>query len=413
MLINFEIDKSRVTEIRMDGNAYYTMPLLGPENEYFSFYNVVVCEFKDKDPEAFLLGYFPDDNYITGLQTGETTRFTGDTTIQTLDYEKALNSNSCYTTVVPMCSNVDGGHRRGEACDPDYYYTASFTTCVIGSLDSPGGGPGPGGGHPGDSGFDGASGNGGGSTTSSNLPFDFATEPISHLDTSSYNLLKVTLGITDRDQLHYLWIKPLIAEKLFDFIKDNSYSSPAKEFAKKVIYAKTYEDFNGIYELPLFQQDPYSVWGKLSQKEKDLIESFPMRAYNIFQNRPIAEAETIRRFNKNGVNDKSDAFRHAYFNALNSRKIGKYYAGLFSDAHESDVSTALRKEKEMDLFNNNIGHSFATGFPGISNAGLSNEVYKKVTDGSLRYLSPINKSDPNYRITHGITTNTKLVPTNK
>ena len=233
---DFEIDRSRVTEMRIDGNAYYTMPLLGPENEDFSFYNVVVCEYEEKDPEAFLLGYFPDDNYINGLQTGETTRFTGERTLQILDYEKLLSAHgsTCSYVTIPMCNWGGSGHKRGSNCTEAYFYNDRQLVCVY-SGDPTGGGPGPGGGHSGDSGFDGASGNGGGSTTSSNLPFDFATEPISHLDTSSYNLLKVTLGITDRDQLHYLWIKPLIADKLFEFIESNSYASPAKEFVRETI----------------------------------------------------------------------------------------------------------------------------------------------------------------------------------
>lgn len=164
--------------------------------------------------------------------------------------------------------------------------------------------------------------------------------------------------------------------------------------------------------------------GDLTDAEKLLVNLFPLQALIIRENKLPAESETQARFGTNGINDKSDAFRHAYFNAMNSNDAGDTIARLFSNAHESEVSLNLILEKQMDLFNNNVGHIIgdnASFF--ISDGELSNLVYQKILNGSLNYLFPINYNDPNFwdkpQTTtpndgdHGITNLTQLIPTNQ
>ncbi|MER3374110.1 MAG: hypothetical protein RIM83_05685 [Allomuricauda sp.] len=129
--------------------------------------------------------------------------------------------------------------------------------------------------------------------------------------------------------------------------------------------------------------------------------------------REKVENETIARFGHNGLNDKSDAFRHAFFNVINAKKVGQYTARLFSDAHESEVPQHLAKEKQMDLFNNNVGHHSISGNSMKSENELANIIYQKLLNGDLRYLSPININDPNFPYTHGISNLTKLIPTDQ
>jgi hypothetical protein len=189
------------------------------------------------------------------------------------------------------------------------------------------------------------------------------------------------------------------------------------------------------------------TYDKLTQAEKDLVKKYPAAAYMISKNKTAAEVETKDRFGDNGLNDKSDAYRHAFFNALNQRDCGKdpstqeSIAKLFSDAHETDTPPQLEKEKQMDLFNNSIGHVVGNvTFPIFtSNNTLSNDVWDKLVSGELRYLKPIlpppllfpngqpnphgaANGDPNYygaggianeqTATHGITSQTQLTPTN-
>ena len=181
------------------------------------------------------------------------------------------------------------------------------------------------------------------------------------------------------------------------------------------------------------EKDNYGQYESLNVSEKAVVKRYPTHAYITSKNKLVVEQETIAIFGKNGLNDKSDAFRHAYFNAMNRRDLGidpmtiQNIAKLFSDAHESEVPTQLQKEKDMDLWNNAIGHLIGeVMFPILtSNSTLSSEVQTKLINGELRYLSPLlsQTNDPNYfgtngtnnilTATHGITTSTLLKPTNQ
>ncbi len=162
----------------------------------------------------------------------------------------------------------------------------------------------------------------------------------------------------------------------------------------------------------------------LTAEEKVLVALFPAQALIIMGNKEPAETETENRFGNNGINNKSDAFRHAFFNAMNSNDAGDFVARKFSNAHESETPQNLILEKQMDLHNNNIGHNIgnnASTF--ISDQELSNLVYQSLIWGSLRYLFPINYGDPNFWDDpttpepndgdHGITSSTQLIQTNQ
>ncbi len=174
-------------------------------------------------------------------------------------------------------------------------------------------------------------------------------------------------------------------------------------------------------------------YNQLTAEERNLIKQYPGQAYLISKNAEKAQTETRRLFNGvNGLNDKSDAFRHAFFNAMNERDCGKdqnlnSIAKKFSDAHESEVPLPLKLEKDMDLFNNAIGHAVGdVMFPiFVSDNSLSEDVMEKIIDGSLRYLSPLDKiaSRP-YDLNqdgiqdcltclNGIISTTSLTPTNQ
>ena len=152
-----------------------------------------------------------------------------------------------------------------------------------------------------------------------------------------------------------------------------------------------------------------------------LIMSYPQQAFLISQNASIAEDETTSRYTKNIVNDKSDAFRHAYWLALNKKSVGIFFTILFANAHESSTPAKFQPEKEMDLYNNDKGISLDNVRPKpVTNAMLAIAAWNAVQNGRCVYLSPINNSDicfwgcaGNELGTHGITSQTYLIPTNQ
>ena len=122
---------------------------------------------------------------------------------------------------------------------------------------------------------------------------------------------------------------------------------------------------------------------------------------------------------------------------MNRRDLGldpmtlENIAKLFSDAHESETPPQLQKEKDMDLWNNAIGHIVGdVMFPIFtSNSSLSVDVMTKLTNGELKYLKPVEPTpsqgtnginndfwhiNHNPKLgRHGITYATQLILTNQ
>lgn len=99
-----------------------------------------------------------------------------------------------------------------------------------------------------------------------------------------------------------------------------------------------------------------------------------------------------------GLNDKKDAFRHAFFQAINTMAVGSSITQQFSDAHESEVPSQLLLEKQMDIFNNSVGITAGqnAGFWTSVN-DLGNIIKNKVDNGELKYLKPLDfSSSPLY-----------------
>jgi hypothetical protein len=172
-------------------------------------------------------------------------------------------------------------------------------------------------------------------------------------------------------------------------------------------------------------QEPYETWKKLTKREKLLIKAFPNDGYIIYKNKTIAFQKTSVFFGNSpgNLNGLGDAYRHAFFQAINTVKLRKYRTKQFADAHESETPLRCIKEKEMDLFNNEVGMDFIEfAHPNWTDIDLiANEILNILINGELRYLSPINYSSPTFWDIpttsqpndgdHGILSTTILIPT--
>lgn len=99
-----------------------------------------------------------------------------------------------------------------------------------------------------------------------------------------------------------------------------------------------------------------------------------------------ANKETTNRFGYNRMDDKSDAFRHAYWNALMANGYGVAFAKTIADNHERyNPGSALANE--MDIYNNEQGRTVRRfGNTCYSEADLSNAVYSLLKNGYLKYI---------------------------
>ncbi|PZR21233.1 MAG: hypothetical protein DI539_08645 [Flavobacterium psychrophilum] len=242
-------------------------------------------------------------------------------------------------------------------------------------------------------------------------------------------------GTLDDDQEAY-WDdseNELAVEVIKGYLEENYYSTESKESAIDMINRQLsinendypgkednfpyewWKDDNFIEDV--LDQGPYDTWGRLSEKEKQLIKGFPREAHIIYKNKAVAEQATNNRFGNvpQLLNGKPDAFRHAFFNAINTVKLRKYYTEIFATAHESEVSQFFIKEKQMDLHNNEVGMDFIEfDHPNMTNTTeINNGIYQLLINGELVYLSPINYNDPAFSLNHGITTSTTIKPTDQ
>lgn len=108
-----------------------------------------------------------------------------------------------------------------------------------------------------------------------------------------------------------------------------------------------------------------SPYNQSNQCEKNLMLQHPQCASSIGANWLAVNLLTKATMGANGHNDCSDAFRHAFFNAMNSIFCGIDVAREFGIARECD--SKQNKETQMDLHNNAVGFSVIADNPNLVN----------------------------------------------
>lgn len=107
----------------------------------------------------------------------------------------------------------------------------------------------------------------------------------------------------------------------------------------------------------------------------------------------------------NGI---GDAFRHAYWNALNVIDLGLVITQQLTTAHEDRLPSYAfgNMETQMDLFNNEIGRNIGLQIGDGSFMSVEDAVVQAVNNGNLRHLNNLNQSNQ-------ATANSQLIPTNQ
>jgi hypothetical protein len=231
-----------------------------------------------------------------------------------------------------------------------------------------------------------------------------------HIDAMAF-----TMAIPDTGYRNHSWRHRSSANNNFLWFEDTTWLSNPHNFNLDI-------DYDG-------QQ-----YDELTVQEKLLIAVYPKAAIMIKSNVTEALNKAVELYpapaaQHPGLNDKADAFRHAYFQAINVRDItpnGIMITRMFAEAHESEVPPPLQKEKVMDLFNNEVGIELANvqSFNGLftSNATFITLIQQLLSQGELQYLTPLNHLDPYWytgpdrtpkTATNGITAATLIKPTNQ
>ncbi|MGW4896793.1 DUF6973 domain-containing protein [Kitasatospora sp. NPDC004240] len=92
--------------------------------------------------------------------------------------------------------------------------------------------------------------------------------------------------------------------------------------------------------------------------------------------------------NVNGANDSHrDAFRHAYWNALMTRRYGEKWTARYASAHEQLPGNPADREA-MDLYNNEVGRKIAVANPKASDEELARLIEDAVKRGDTVVVKP-------------------------
>lgn len=141
-----------------------------------------------------------------------------------------------------------------------------------------------------------------------------------------------------------------------------------------------------------FYNFQFDYRSQMSQQELNIFNSLsPQTQFKYLKNAYFALNKAQDLYANSIHNGKGDAFRHAYFNALNVISIGKFYAEQLSTAHENKPSeySYSFKENNMDLFNNKIGRDYGELKLLGNSTSVENLIKSALQRGELRYLTPL------------------------
>lgn len=139
---------------------------------------------------------------------------------------------------------------------------------------------------------------------------------------------------------------------------------------------------NIIEDETALQRGVIDIWNVLTESEKRLVIRYPFDALKVNDAKNIATSQTERKFGYNGLGDKSDAFRHAIWNAEMAILIGSTKAELFATAHEDKDVSGNESDgypkiahKEMDLHNNAVGRNIGEANSNLTEEQLADVIY--------------------------------------
>ena len=135
----------------------------------------------------------------------------------------------------------------------------------------------------------------------------------------------------------------------------------------------------------------YDDWNRLTECEKEFFKSNPSTVFSVTENRKKAEEATSRLFPNCGLrNTLADAFRHAYFSALNTKSIGYSNASKLGDAHECETPSSELDEKIMDLKNNSWGYNYSLNHLNLTESQFHKDFISADKNNEIKTLKSCN-----------------------
>lgn len=428
------IDSTAVTEIINDSLTTYTLRVYTQDEENYAYSNLIIKEV-NSEIEEYIAHYTPTPEWQAAYDSGNYTDYQGEIAMSDTDGNDLgeTGKSPCTFSIESAMVCTCEGHIMGDpvcTCTTftNYYYLKM--TCGDGS---PNGGNGPGDPGEGDFGLPtlphGGQQGGGGSGNYNYTAFNAEFIPL------------LTMP-----QINWLENHPDIFLQIYNYLQ--SYGEPteygwydnyqAVEFAVELVgvledqnYTKpvyTTSDYPGIDDNMPFNWWNNTTWinynirldglkpdEKPNYQEIILFSFYPRQAAFHIKN-SINALNTAQQLVADGVytrihNGKADAFRHTFWNALDSSDFGVQITLLFTTAHEMGAAVPNHPlEMTMDMHNNAIGAQIGNNY----NIFTPSEVIQAAVINAMQntntvwYLNPLANHDGN-----NILSNTVIKPTNQ
>lgn len=394
--INYTVVKETVKIIEQENYTSYTFLVENNDNttDNSSFINLVI-EKKEENINAFLIKYTPSKEFLLSKNMP----FSGELSIKSVDYDKTLlgkqQNPDCgwaenYTLRDCTIHGTNGIYNRdcSNFGKDAYLYSTTFV-CGYG-----------GGGSFGEPTYFSNDSYAGGGYQSTNdnstqtAPVYPCDDPI-HGCTRTANKIASALNLTENERLWLNKQGETVIMCFENFLYDNDNSNESKKFAKILIELSilginnlTNEELENFFN---FNKD---YKNRMSTSERNIFNSLSMDKQFIYlfhAQKATWRSEDL--FPNSIYNGKGDAFRHAYFNAMNANILGVTLAESLSTAHEDKPSLYFYdfKEKEMDLFNNKVGRERKNWFQDGFNS-LEDSILEAMESGLLIYLSKLDST---------------------
>lgn len=161
-------------------------------------------------------------------------------------------------------------------------------------------------------------------------------------------------------------------------------ANPDLSFDELDIYVKDLtKSLAEINPLGIYYPSPIA----LNPDERVLYNESPSKGLTAMKCGATATNATVDEYGINGHNDDSDAFRHAYWNALMVKNIDFSFAKRWATAHETGASDQATIEYSMDMFNNSKGREVYGSSGSTTDSGLRNTTRAWVKSGKMRKIS--------------------------
>ena len=155
-----------------------------------------------------------------------------------------------------------------------------------------------------------------------------------------------------------------------------------------------YIDPTGRDAINAIGKPPYEKWSRLNSREKNILmwDIHFYKAISIEENANKAFTTTKSIFGFQGKGDKSDAFRHAYWMALNVQSVGKRFSQKWGDAHEySTPIEEIGTDLYMDIHNNDIGIEIGLDNPNATPEELQKIILDRIDQGDMLIINENNE----------------------